>query len=190
MKKALSFAVCLLALVTLFGTAPASAQNAFSLHDKVISGGIGFGAIAGYFGTSTTPPLWVAFETGLPLEEIKKLTIGGIVGYSGSSEDFYYAKWSYTYIFIGVTGNYHFLEHNEKLDAYAGLGLGYDIVSSSVEYKAGYSQLSQYSYSAGASFFQYDFHLGARYYFTPKFGVMAELGYGFGLFRVGVAYKF
>jgi hypothetical protein len=190
MKHAL-VALCALAIVAmLLVPTSASAQNAYNVKDKVISAGIGLGNVAGFYGTTTIPPIFVAFETGLPLEELKnKLTVGGTVGYAGSSEDYYWAKYSYTYIFFGVNGNYHFLEKNPKIDAFAGLGLGYSIANSSVEYKAGYDANDQYAYSVGSGYFAYDIHVGARYYFTPKFAVHAELGWGFGIFRIGVSYK-
>lgn len=188
MKRAL-LAFCVLALVAmLFGTS-ASAQNAYNVNDKVISAGLALGGFSWFYGTTDFPPVFVAFETGLPLAELKnKLTIGGIVGYSASSEEWSWGKWSYSYIVIAATGNYHFLETSKNLDAYAGIGLGYTIVSSSYTSKAGYENYN-WNWSAGGSYFGYDFHVGARYYFTPKLAVMGELGYGFGIFRVGISYK-
>jgi hypothetical protein len=190
MKHAL-VAVCAVALVALLLVpAPASAQNAYNYKDKVISAGIGLGSGYGFYGSTSFPPIFVSFETGLELPDLKnKLTIGGTVGYAGSGEDYYWAEYDYTYIFIAVKGNYHFLENNPKFDAYAGLALGYNISNSSVKYKAGYDEFNQYSYSAGGSYFGWDIHVGARYYFTQKLAAQAELGYGFGIFRIGLAYK-
>jgi hypothetical protein len=190
MKHAL-IALCALALVAmLFVPTSASAQNAYNVNDKVISAGVGLGNVVGFYGTTSFPPLFVQFEMGLPLEELKnKLTIGGVIGYAASSEDYYWAKYTYSYIFIGVGGNYHFLEKNAKIDAFAGLGLGYTISNYSASYKEGYTEASQYAYSYGGGYFAYDIHVGGRYYFTPKLAVLAELGYGFGLFRFGVSYK-
>ncbi len=132
MKHAL-LALCALALVAmLFVPTSASAQNAYNVNDKTISAGIGLGNVVGFYGSTTFPPIFLAFETGLPIEELKnKLTIGGTIGYAGSSEEWSWGKWSYSYIFIGANGNYHFLEKNPKIDAFAGLGLGYTIASSS-----------------------------------------------------------
>jgi hypothetical protein len=188
MKNLLSLPLILLVAVMLLLPVAASAQNAYNHSDKVISAGVGLGTFYGAFGSTDIPPIFVAFETGLPAQGLEKVTIGGIAGYSGSSEDFVYGKWKYTYIFLGVTGNYHFIEKNRNFDAYAGIGLGYDIVSSSVTYNNGYDA-AHYSFSGGVSYFAYDVHVGARYYFSPRLAAMAELGYGFGLFRVGLSYK-
>jgi hypothetical protein len=190
MKHAL-VSLCTLALVAmlLVPTSASAQQNAYNVNDKVISAGIGLGNVVGFYGSTSFPPIFVAFETGLPIEDLKnKLTIGGTVGYAASSEEFYYGKWTYSYIFIGANGNYHFLEKNAKIDAFAGLGLGYTIVNVSETYNPGYTGY-QYNYSAGSSFFAYDIHVGARYYFTPKLAAHAELGWGFGIFRFGLSYK-
>jgi hypothetical protein len=186
MKQILTIAaiVLLVAAVMLPGVANAQ-DNAWHQKDMNLSAGIGFG-MYGLYGSSTLPPIFVSFETGVA----EKITLGGIVAYSGSSQDFVYGSWKYTYIVIGARGAYHFLEHNPKLDAYAGAGLGYDIVSSSVTWNNSLyqSQFGNY-YTASASYFFFDVFLGARYYFTPKFGVLGEIGYGVGFARIGVTYK-
>lgn len=189
MKHAL-VSLCTLALVAmLLVPTSASAQNAYNVNDKVISAGIGLGNVVGFYGSTTFPPIFLSFETGLPVEELKnKLTVGGTIGYAGSSEEWGWGKWSYSYIFIGANGNYHFLEKNPKIDAFAGLGLGYTIASSSYTANPGYEDYN-WNYSAGSGYFAYDIHVGARYYFTPKFAAHAELGWGFGIFRFGVSYK-
>lgn len=189
MKQSVLVFSTVVLLAVLLVPASATAQNAYNVNDKVISVGLGLGNVYGFYGSTTFPPIYASFETGLPIEELKnKLTLNGSVGYAGSSDEWSWGKWSYTYIWIGVGGNYHFLENNKNIDAYAGLGLGYSIVNSSYESKPGYDDYV-YNYSAGGSYFAYDIHVGAKYYFTPKLGVKAELGYGFGIFRIGLAYK-
>ena len=189
MKNLLSLPLILLVAVMLLLPVAASAQNAYNHSDKVISAGVGLGPFYGVFGSTDIPPIFVAFETGLPAQGLEKVTIGGIAGYSGSSQDFPpEGKWKYTYIFLGVTGNYHFIEKNKNFDAYGGIALGYDIVSASATYNSGYDA-NRYNFSAGASYFTFDFHVGGGYYFSPKLAAMAELGYGFGIFRVGLSYK-
>jgi hypothetical protein len=181
------FAVVFIALL-LVSSVAFSQPNAYTTKDMNLSAGVGIG-MYGIYGSSSTPPIFVAFDAAVPSIS-PKVSLGGIVAYSGSSDDFGYGKWSYTYIVIAARGDYHFLENNQKIDAYGGLGLGYTIVSSSVTWNnATYQNLFGGYYSASASYFFYDFHVGGRYYFSPKFGVMAELGYGVGFLRLGVTYK-
>jgi hypothetical protein len=185
MKRVLTVSAIMLlvAAVALPGIANAQ-DNAWHQKDMVLSAGVGFG-MYGLYGSSSLPPIFVAFETGVA----DKITLGGIVAYSGSSEDFFWAKYKYTYIVIAARGAYHFLEHNPKFDAYAGAGLGYDIVSNSVTANPGYANYLGFNYSVGASYFFFDVFLGGRYYFSPKWALLGEVGYGVGFARIGVSYK-
>lgn len=70
-----------------------------------------------------------------------------------------------------------------KIDSYAGLTLGYNIVSAK-EFGT-----MQVGYSASSSYFLYGGHLGLRYYFSPQLGAQVELGYGLGVINVGISYK-
>ncbi len=186
MKRLLTISAILLLVAAVASPGTANAQdNAWHQKDMVISGGFGLG-LEGVYGTSSVPPIFVAFETGVA----DKITLGGLVSYSGSSEDFGYGKWKYSYIIIEARGAYHFLEHNPKFDVYAGVGLGYNIVSASVTWNdPTYQNLFGGQYSASASYMIFDVFGGARYYFTPKFAVLGEVGYGVGFLRLGVSYK-
>lgn len=176
-------AALLLVLLVLATVAPASAQaNAWNRKDMVISAGLGLG-MYGVYGSSTLPPIFAAFEMGVA----DKITAGGIVAYAGSSEDFAFGKWKFTYIIICARGAYHFLEHNKDFDAYAGLGLGYGIVSNSVTYNT--PTVQPFGFAAGGSYFFFDIFGGGRYYFSPKFAALAEVGYGVGFLRIGISYK-
>jgi hypothetical protein len=183
MKKIL--AVLLVACLVIPGVA--FAQNAYTTKDMNLSAGIGLGTF-GYFGSASLPPIFVGFDMAVPSIH-PKVSLGGIVAYSGSSEDFYWAKYSYKYIVIAARGSYHFLENNKNIDAYAGAGLGYNIVSSSASAKAGYNDVTRFAYSVGSSWLFFDAHAGARYYFSPKFGVEGELGYGISILHLGITYK-
>lgn len=176
--------VLLVTAVALPGTANAQ-DNAWHQKDMVLSAGVGIG-LSGLYGTSSTPPIFAAFETGVA----EKITVGGLLAYSGSSEDFGFGTWKYTYIVIEARGAYHFLDHNPKIDAYGGVGLGYNIVSASESWTdPTYQNLYGGRYSASASYMLFDIFAGGRYYFSPKFAVMAEVGYGVGFFRAGLSYK-
>ena len=181
MKKVLIVLIVL--LITAAVAVPANAQqNAFNRKDMIVSAGLGLG-MYGVYGSSTLPPIFVAFEMGVA----DKITAGGIVAFAGSSDDFGLGKWKYTYIVISARGAYHFLEHNKDFDAYAGLGLGYGIVSSSVDYVN--PNVKPFGFNAGASYFFFDIFAGGRYYFSPKWAALAEVGYGVGFLRVGISYK-
>ena len=186
MKQILTISAIVLLVAALMLPGVASAKdNAWHQKDMVLSAGIGFG-MYGLYGTSSTPPIFVSFETGVA----EKITLGGIVAYSGSSEDFGYGSWKYTYIVISARGAYHFLEHQPKLDAYAGLGLGYSIVSASVTWNNSiYQNEFANLYGASASYFFFDIFVGGRYYFAPKWAILGEVGYGVGFARIGVSYK-
>jgi len=187
-----------IALVTLLAVSFAFAQTTpYRVGDQNVSAGIGFG-MAGLYGKSSLPPISASYETALSALE-GKLSVGGLVGIAGSSEEYSYTtyagtwpniylttaswKYKYTYIIIGVRGAYH-LPLIDNVDTYGGLMLGYNIVTESTEGTtwAGASSASGSYLSIGA-------FVGGRYYFTPKLGAYAELGYGIGFLNVGVTYK-
>ena len=186
MKHVLTISAIVLLVAALGLPCIANAQdNAWHQKDMVISAGVGFG-MSGLYGTSSLPTIFGAFETGVA----PKITIGGIVAYSTSSDDFGYGKWTYSYVVIEARGAYHFLEHNPKWDVYAGAGVGYNIVSSSVTWNdPTYGSLFGGRYAASASYLLFDIFGGARYWFSPKFAAMGEIGYGIGIIRVGLCYK-
>jgi hypothetical protein len=86
---------------------------------------------------------------------------------------------------IAGRGAYHFDLKQKNIDPYAGLSLGYTVVSSSVEER----QVTGFNFSASGSYVFWGFFVGGRYYFTPKLAAMAELGYEIGFIKVGVTYK-
>jgi hypothetical protein len=152
--------------------------------------GIGPG-LAGIYGSSSVPGISAGYQVGVH----EKFSVGGIVGYSSSSYGGAYwngaaivrGDWTYSYIFIGARGEYHFVDANiEDLDLYAGLTLGYNIVS--VSTPSGYVNDARY-YTSEGSYLLYGFHVGGRYYFTPKIGAFLELGYGVGYIVVGGTFR-
>lgn len=163
------------AVLALVLTSTINAQG-FNENSKTLSFGIGLGGFAGLTGTSTLPPISV----GAQFAVTDKISAGGIIGYAGSSQELWGGgKWKYSYILIGARGEYHFMKPEDKLDLYAGITLGYNIVSSSWE-GSGLS-LSD----ASGSELLYGAHLGAKYAISDKFGVYGELGYGIGVLNLG-----
>jgi len=182
MKRMLLISTLLIIAVSL-----SFSQMAYKKGDQVISLGIGLGGFAGAYGGTSG----IAFSGGYENAVHENVSIGGLVGYSSSSDEYnYYGGsygWKYTYILIGVRGAYHIdLIKDPKIDTYGGIILGYNIVSAT---ETG-SRISGYgSYSASASYMLFGAFIGGRYYFSPKLAAQVELGYGVGILNVGIAYK-
>jgi hypothetical protein len=178
MKKLL-----LVLLVAIFSLTQLVAQEStFKKGDKVVNLGIGFGSTYySAFYTSRTPALSVSFETDVKDGILDKgsIGVGGYLGYSSAS---YSGYWKTTNIVIGARGAFHYPLVN-KLDTYTGLLLGYNIYH--FKYESGFLGSAGTSSGLLLAWFA-----GARYYFTDKFGVMAEIGYGISYFNIGVNFKF
>lgn len=116
----------------------------------------------------------------------------GIIS-AGVGADFYrystdiggIADWSVTVIPITGFANYHFPLKNKKLDPYAGIGVGYAVVSASVRTYGGDSFTSR----GRASGVYLSGSLGARYYVRPTLALQAETGFGVGALSLGVSWK-
>jgi|WetSurMetagenome_2_1015567.scaffolds.fasta_scaffold241204_2 hypothetical protein len=180
-RRLLVAAVLLLGLAFLVSASDAQTKKG----ESVITAGLGLGYPGGY-GTMGMPPVFVAFDHAVA----PRITAGGIASFSTSSYEWggINYKWSYTYIFIGGRGAYHFGEHIQGLkntDLYGGLTLGYHIVSA----KFDGADEHLHPYNAGGSYFGFGIFVGGRYYFSPKWAATAELGYDIGFLKVGVSYK-
>ena len=180
----------LLALFFVCGVAAAQTPS-FEKGDKVINLGVGIGGnyYSGFTsGLNRTPFLSASLDIGIVDGILDKGTIGigGIVGFSSvkwTDADF---GWKESNILIGPRGTFHY-PLVDKLDTYAGLLLGYHIVSYKYTGSSGFG--SAYTSSGSAVYFSG--FIGARYYFTDSFGIMLELGSGgLSLANFGVALKF
>jgi hypothetical protein len=178
MKKLLSVSIFIVLVASI------SFSQTYKKGNNNLNIGIGPG-LAGIYGSSSVPGISAGYQVGVH----EKFSVGGIVGYSSSSYSSGYFlgkeyKWTYSYIFIGARGEYHFIDANvENLDLYGGLTLGYNIVS--VSEPSGYTGF----YSSEGSYLLYGFHAGGRYYFSPKIGAFLELGYGVGYIVAGVTFR-
>lgn len=182
MKKALLIALA----VILTGSMTLMAEGPFSKDHGMLNAGLGIGSTL--TGDATLPPVTVSYEVGWPADSpdfFKKMSIGGLVGLSLTEYDYFYGTFNYTHIIVGARGSYHFY-NKDKFDAYGGVMLGYNIISSSYESKSGYDD---YDYAAASSGITYSAFLGARYFFTDKFGAFAELGYGIAYLNFGLTMK-
>lgn len=176
--------ILLISLLLVLALSISFSQMAYKKGDQVVNLGIGLGGFAGVYGSGG-----IAITGGYEYGVTENISVGGVVGYSSSSETVWgdYG-WKYTYIVIGARGAYHAdLFHNPNIDTYGGILLGYNIVSSKVT-----GTLPYYGWagsSASASYLEYGIFVGGRYYFDPHWAVQAELGYGLGILNVGIAYK-
>ena len=176
MKKVfLSLAIAAIAFTA---NAQKSSGLAFDNSTSYLHFGVGFGG-GFYTGTVTLPPVSISYEKAVT----DNISVGGILGYSSSKYNFYTdGDYKYTYLLIAARGNYHFAT-SEKLDPYAGLSLGYNIVSVS-------APSGQNSYKSKGSALLFGAQIGANYYFSPNLGAFAELGYGIGILTIGLSAKF
>jgi hypothetical protein len=93
------------------------------------------------------------------------------------------AGWSYSWIPIGATANYHFVLDNRKIDPFLGAGLGYTIVNCSWE-GSGFGNACGYSsnlYFIGRA--------GGRYFFSDRMSAYADAGAGAATINIGLMFK-
>lgn len=185
-------------VLLLSASVPLSASAQFDEGDNVLGLGVGLlgGYSVGWSGTGVTqsPALNLHFDHGMGDLGAGTWGLGGYVGYKtiGYKSDYFYYNYDYhyTYLVIGARGTWHYNEwHGENWDTYGGLMLAYRSVSwkDNTDYGA-YGYLNNYSYSGsgmGLSAF-----VGARYFFSDKFGAYGELGYGLTWLQLGVSLKF
>jgi hypothetical protein len=159
-------------------------SSGFQQGDKLLNLGVGLSSY--YYGT----PIGLSFESGVSDD----ISVGAQFDYNSGNYDGYYSysyRWGYSAYYVGLRGSYHLnniLQLNEdKIDLYAGVGLGYQRFrwdDESYGYGYGYS----YNYRSGLFF---NYFVGGKYYFTPKVGAFVELGYtGLSSSRVGISFKF
>jgi len=170
--------------------------STFNEGDLVFNAGIGLGSTL-YSGTgynSTLPAISISGEYGVKEDFITDdltLGLGGYIGIAGSKFEASYPTfggtrtygYKYNYTIIGARGTVHY-PFVDKLDTYAGVMLGYNIVTvkETGDFPAGFDNASASSVAISA-------YIGGRYYFTDNFAAMAELGYGIAWLNIGVALK-
>lgn len=175
MKKIILTAFAFLFAITLINEVQA---QQFQQGQMDLNVGVG---LVPTFGTGDVGiPLSVSLDYGFN----DQISLGGYVGYAGSNDNFpFLGKVSYTYLIFGARGAYHF-ELTENLDTYAGLLLGYNIASVSVENSS--PGMPEPDAAGG---FAYSLFAGARYHFSEKIGVFGEIGYGISVLNLGLTVK-
>ncbi len=174
------------------GFSLSNAQEAiFVKGDKVVNLGIGLGNVlyAGSGYSTSVPPISASFEYGIKDGVLEKgsIGVGGYVGYTAAKWESTYLNetygWKYSSFILGARGSFHY-PFLEKLDTYAGLLIGFNVVSA--------TEIGDYDFggSASASGLAWSTYIGGRYYFKPNLAGMLELGYGISYLNLGVALKF
>jgi len=184
-KNFTKMAIIAIAALTMSMTAQAQMPT-FNNGDNLVSFGIGFGGYytgAFYNNASSIPAISFYYEKCVKdnlFDDKSSLGIGGMVGYTSAKWSDY---WKVSNTVIGVRGALHYA-FVDKLDTYAGLMLGYNIVSWNY-YSSWIGGSSNSSSAVVLSGF-----LGARYYFTDNVAAFAEVGYGVANINLGLSLKF
>jgi len=152
----------------------AAMSQTYEKGDNLLNVGVGFGGSMGM-------PIGISFEHGFT----DKISGGVYLGYAGKTDAVaYLGDVKYTYMLGAARASYHFNFNVDKLDPYVGVILGYNYAKVDIEN----SNPLWPTPTAGGMV--YGGHAGARYLFSPKIGVFAEVGYGIGNLNAGLAVKF
>lgn len=151
---------------------------AYNEGDHLLNVGIGLG-YSGYY--SSALPIGASYEYGITSD----ISIGAQLDLASASyynSYYYYNRYNYRYTatYLGVRGSYHLNRlldlNSDKLDLYAGLGLGYRNYSNYYDY---YSPV------------RFNGFVGGRFSFSDSFGGFIELGYtGLSYSKLGLSFKF
>jgi hypothetical protein len=179
-----------MALAALVATAPAASAQArpaapqnFGMGYTDIGPTIGLGGLG-----SASAAFGGRFERAIkPLPDMGNGILGiqaGVDYYSWSSGSIGGYSWSYKYIPVGVTANYHFKLEDQRFDPFVGLGLGYNVVS--CNWSGPTTVIDDCGYSSGIYFIG---KAGARYFFNPKMAAYADVGAGAATLNLGVMFR-
>jgi hypothetical protein len=107
-------------------------------------------------------------------------------GVLGIQAAFDYYSWSgpgysWKYIPIGVTANYHFKLDEPKIDPFIGAGLGYQVITCDAPGLPGNYCSNSAIYFIGRA--------GARYFFSPNMAAYGDVGAGGATLNLGVMFK-
>lgn len=182
--------VAFILVITCGAVLSIQAQNVFSKGDKIVNVGIGLGSYYGGDGySSSIPPISASFEKGIVdglLDGKASIGVGGYLAYTANKWEATYGGstygYKYSYFVLGARGAFHY-QFVDKLDTYAGLMLGYNVVGSSSFGNGSGSS------SPTASGFGYSAFLGARYHFSDKLAAFAEIGYGISALELGISFR-
>lgn len=115
---------------------------------------------------------------------------GGTLGFGVSADVYSWSSgfsgynYTYRYIPIGATVNYHFNLENKKFVPFVGAGLGYQIVS--CDFDSAFGNLGCGGYNSTLYFIG---RAGARYFLSDKMSGYADLGAGAATINIGVTFR-
>ena len=166
-------------------------ESMFNLGDNVVSLGIGFGSslYSGVYYSSGVPPISIAFEHGIVEDVLEKgvIGVGGALGYTSYKYRYDYFGgtwgWNYSTFYFGALGSFHY-PLLDKLDTYAGIGLGYRILTTNE-----YGDIPGTEFSGASGGFQFAAYIGGRYYFTDQFAAFLQFGYSIAYVNLGISIK-
>jgi hypothetical protein len=184
MKKIITIFVALLTLTTTLK----AQENLFKEGDKVVNLGIGIlsGLNTGSYYSGKTPPISISYEQGIKdgVLDVGSIGVGGYLGYTSAKWEYLGYGWKISNIIFGARGSFHY-PLVDKLDTYAGVLLGYNVVTTKET-----GNLLGGNYSGSSSGVIFSGYVGGRYYFTDNIAGMVELGTGIAYLNLGVAFKF
>ncbi len=193
----MKFRTFLLASISVIAFSKQSAlAQGFNVGDNVASFSVGVGGNYGVSSaySSQTPALGLGYERGVMDLGPGVLGVGGYLGYKSLTNKYnlygLQVDQSWSYLMIGVRGNWHYNEWHgiDELDVYGGLLLSYNSVKYTDRTNYGVGILPV-AYNGGSGI-GLSALLGARYYFTESLAGQLELGYGISYASIGLAYKF
>lgn len=153
-------------------------RNSIS-HPLYLNAGVG---LATYYGGGF--PIGVSLEAGVK----NNFSVGGSIDYFHYNYGYY--SGGYNFVLAGVRASYHlgdaFGVQDANFDPYIGATLGFRYAHYSDSYGYSYSDYGS-GYNSGLWL---GIHVGARYFFSPKVGAFAEVGYGVSALKLGLAAKF
>lgn len=191
MKKTAFILVFLLSL--LCGAYPAAKTAAQG--DFVFQAGMGFG-LYNAEGDLQVPPLSITGEYIKYFNKMFPVSFGGIIAYARTdiktATPFGYWVTTNTYGIVGFRASMHFskliTQLPPELDLYAGGLLGWAFASVDENPAPGTPESYPAPRSKG-SYFLPGLYAGSRYYFTPRFGIFGEAGFGTGYITLGITTK-
>ncbi|HQQ94362.1 MAG TPA: outer membrane beta-barrel protein [Bacteroidia bacterium] len=150
----------------------ASAQYPLSKGQSQFNGGLGL--------SSWGIPVYLGLDYGIH----KDISLGGELSFRSYRENWNNARYNHAVLGLSANGNYHFnqvLDIPMDWDLYAGLNLGFYLMSSPDNYNG--------SSSSGLGL---GLQIGGRYYFKDNVGIQLEFGGGnaFSGGKVGISVKF
>jgi hypothetical protein len=169
-------------LAFIFFTINLSHAQHMQAGTRMVQAGLGLGGWATY--SSQTPIISASYMHGINDDFLDgKLAVGGSIGYKSATYHSGYDytwKWNYTFIAGRATWHPNFIDI-DKLDTYAGLGLGLLMVKFD-------ARGDRYAAESGGSSLVLTGLIGARYAFSDHWGAYVEIGNNLGYLTLGASY--